>query len=74
MNDPVNHPAHYTKGDIECIDALEVVLGHFGLADFCKGNAIKYIWRAGLKGDAAEDYKKAIWYLNKLIEMENGYE
>jgi len=63
-DDPVNHPAHYTYGGIECIDYI-FALG-FG-ENFCKGNAIKYISRAGHKNNKVEDLKKAVWYLNKLI-------
>ena len=48
--DQVNHPPHYTghPSGVECIQIVE----HYG---FCIGNAIKYLWRAGLKGDAIED-------------------
>lgn len=62
-HDPVNHPKHYTShpSGIECI----TVTKHMG---FCLGNAIKYIWRADLKGDAVEDLEKAEWYLNCEIE------
>ena len=35
--------------------------------NFCIGNAIKYLWRAGLKGDAIEDLRKAAWYINNEI-------
>lgn len=58
----VNHPAHYGGAD----NPYEVikVLGAWKLLDnFCLGNAIKYIARAGKKGDTVEDLKKAIWYL-----------
>ena len=61
MNDPVNHPAHYNQvPGIECIDAVR----HF---NFNLGNVIKYVWRAGLKGDALEDLKKARFYLEDEI-------
>jgi hypothetical protein len=63
MNDKINHPAHYTRhpSGVECIRVTE----HF---DFCLGNTIKYIWRAGLKSpDALEDLQKARWYLNREI-------
>lgn len=62
-NDPVNHPAHYTNhpSGIECIQITE----HMG---FCLGNAIKYIWRAELKGRDIEDLKKAVWYVQREIE------
>lgn len=63
-DDPVR-PKHY-KGDVECIDALAVVLGRNGVEDFCTGNAIKYLWR-WRKKNGLEDLKKAQWYLSKLI-------
>lgn len=65
-NDPVNHPSHFTGGDIECIDAIEAA--DYG-SGFCRGNAMKYLWRAGKKDPAKEleDLKKAQWYLNREI-------
>lgn len=62
MTNPVNHPPHYTAhpSGVECIQITE----HMG---FCLGNAIKYIWRADLKGDAIEDLRKARWYLDREI-------
>jgi hypothetical protein len=64
--DLVNEPPHYTQGVVECIDALESIgIGQ----DFCRGNAIKYLWRIGLKGDPVEDCKKAIWYCNRLLKL-----
>lgn len=61
--DPVNHPSHYTAhpSGIECIQITE----HMG---FNLGNAIKYVWRADLKGDALEDLRKAIWYIDREIQ------
>lgn len=62
--DPVNHPSHYTShpSGVECITITE----HYG---FNIGNAIKYLWRAGLKSsDPIEDLKKAAWYVNREIE------
>jgi len=58
MTDPVNHPAHYTEhpSDVECIHITE----HMG---FNLGNAVKYIWRADLKGSAIQDLEKARWYI-----------
>lgn len=60
--DPVNHPAHYTAhpSGIECIEVVEEF-------NFCVGNAVKYLWRAGLKGDAIEDLQKARWYIDREI-------
>ncbi|WIC40287.1 hypothetical protein SEA_HOLLIDAY_93 [Gordonia phage Holliday] len=61
-HDAVNHPQHYTDhpSGVECIQITE----HMG---FCLGNAIKYIWRADLKGNAIEDLEKARWYLEREI-------
>lgn len=64
--DMVDNPPHYNQGHIECIDALESALGPDGFKAFCRGNALKYLWRADLK-NGAEDYRKAAWYLNRLI-------
>ncbi|RIV23636.1 DUF3310 domain-containing protein [Fibrisoma montanum] len=64
QNDPVNHPAHYTDGQIEVIDFIEdKKLG------FCLGNAVKYIARAGKKDPTktVEDLQKARWYLDREI-------
>lgn len=63
LHDPVNHPTHYTAhpSGVECI----VVTEHF---NFNVGNAIKYLWRAGLKGNAIEDLKKARWYVDREIQ------
>jgi len=65
-SDPVNRPAHYTQGDIECIDAIEAI----GIGkEFCRGNALKYLWRLGLKDDAVQDCKKVIWYCQRLLKI-----
>ena len=63
MSDNVNHPRHYTKhpSGVECIQITE----HMG---FNLGNAVKYIWRADLKGNQIEDLKKAVWYINREIQ------
>lgn len=60
--DMVNEPPHYKGGKFECIDVIE----DFGLG-FHLGNAVKYILRAGKKGDRVEDIRKAIWYLEREI-------
>lgn len=64
----VEHPAHYTAGDVECIDAIRAALGD-GFADYCLGNVIKYVWRHRMKG-GAEDLEKARVYLGWAIEAE----
>lgn len=61
-HDPVSRPAHYTAGPVECIDIIRDELGDEGFSAYCRGNALKYLHRAGLKGDRQEDYAKAAWY------------
>lgn len=67
--DIVNHPSWYTSdpSGIECIQITQ----H---RNFCIGNAIKYLWRAGLKDESAtiEDLHKAIWYINCEIKRLQG--
>jgi len=63
--DPVNHPPHYKQGDIECIDAIQSALTPEEFRGYCKGNALKYIWRERHKGQD-ESLKKAIWYLERI--------
>lgn len=62
--DNVNHPQHYTDhpSGIECIQITEHM-------DFCIGNAIKYLWRAGKKDDSKQDLQKAVWYIQRKIAM-----
>lgn len=66
----VNHPPHYKNGNIECIDIMINVFGKHKVAAFCELNAFKYQWRANNKGTDIQDKKKAIWYLNKYIEID----
>lgn len=65
----VNHPSHYKNGKYEAIDIMIDVFGKDKVADFCELNAFKYLWRADNKGTDIQDKKKAIWYLNKYIEL-----
>ena len=67
MNDPVNHPEHYRQGGIECIDAIEAALTPEEFRGYCKGNALKYIWREHSKGRPVEDLQKSVWYLTRLL-------
>ena len=71
LEDLVNHPNHY-KSDgasgIECIDAIQAALTEEEFQGFCKGNNIKYTWRANRKQDVRTNIKKAIWYMNKLLD------
>lgn len=72
-NDPVNHPSHYTSGNIEVIDFIEDQKFPYHL-----GNAVKYISRAGKKDKSktVEDLKKAVWYIERYIgvleKVDNG--
>jgi hypothetical protein len=63
----VNHPKHYTShpSGVECIQVTEHM-------SFCLGNAVKYIWRADLKGKDIEDLKKAAWYIDREIKRRGG--
>ena len=66
MIDPIS-PQHYQShpSGVECIQVTEHM-------NFCKGNAIKYIWRAGEKDDEIQDLKKARWYINREIQRLGG--
>ena len=61
----VDHPRHYTRNPsgIECIEVTQHM-------NFCRGNVIKYVWRAGEKDPSLElrDLQKAAWYLAREIE------
>ena len=64
-SDPVSHPSHYTYGKIEVIDFIQDKQ-----LDFCRGNIVKYVSRAGKKGDKSkelEDLKKARQYCDFAI-------
>ena len=67
MSDPVNHPTHYTShpSGVECIQVTEHM-------NFNIGNAVKYLWRASLKGALLEDLKKARWYIDREIKRLEG--
>lgn len=67
--DMVNHPSHYTQGGIECIEALEAMLGKDAFIAYCRGTAVKYLWRTGHKWDDVEDLKKAAWYIERAINV-----
>jgi hypothetical protein len=65
MHDPIN-PSHYTSGTIECIEAMEASMSTEAFKGFLKGNCQKYLWRYEKK-NGAEDLRKAMWYLDRLI-------
>ncbi len=64
--DAVAHPAHYTQGGIECIDAMESALTHAEFVGYLRANVLKYIWRYDRKGAPVQDLRKAAWYLDRL--------
>ena len=67
MSDTVDHPAHYTAhpSGIECIQVTEHM-------SFNVGNAVKYLWRADLKGSPLVDLRKAAWYIAREIARREG--
>ena len=73
MIDMVNRPAHYNKGRVECIDAIEVATGDLsGIEAVCTANAINYLYRWKRK-NGKEDLLKAQWYIKHLIKhIESG--
>jgi len=62
VTETVDHPRHYNAhpSGVECITVVEHMT-------FNLGNAVKYIWRAGEKGEPTEDLEKAIWYIRREI-------
>lgn len=67
-HDPVSNPKHYTghPSGVECIQVTEHM-------NFNVGNAVKYLWRAGLKTEnPVEDLKKAKWYIEREIKRVGG--
>jgi len=69
ITDAVDHPPHYNIGSIETIDYIVSVMGEWDAASYCQGNVLKYVSRVFAKGKPIEDSRKAIWYLNKLIDL-----
>ena len=66
--DMVNHPKHYTQGNIECIDALKAAtVGKRGIEAVCVANVIKYLWRYEEK-NGIEDVRKAKFYIERLLK------
>lgn len=66
MSDLVNNPAHYTQGDIECIDAMAAMSTDQEFEGYLRLAVVKYLWRWRDKG-GVEDLRKARWYLDRLI-------
>jgi hypothetical protein len=69
MSDPVEHPSHYTAGSVETIDVIEDWVKHAPdpVVGGLQWQVIKYVSRAWLKEDPYKDFRKARWYLNRLI-------
>ena len=72
MSDQVNHPDHYKVGGIETIDYLKAKSSQEEFVGYLRLNCLKYLSRAGYKESALQDYKKAQWYLNYMIEFLEG--
>jgi len=72
MSDPVNSPQHYNAGGVECIEAIEASMSSEEFKGYLKGNAMKYLWRYNLKGNAIQDLQKCIWYTKRLQEVLNN--
>ena len=66
----VNSPPHYTKGGIECIDAIRASMSDEQFKGYLKGNVMKYLWRFEHKGKAVEDLLKSEWYLSRLMDAQ----
>ena len=67
--DRVNHPVHYTAGEVECIQALAAATINLkGIEAVCTANVIKSLWRWKQK-NGAEDLKKARWYIDYLLDI-----
>ena len=65
----IDHPAHYA-GKYECIDVMVDTMGPEDVKGFCLCNAFKYLWRCKKKHETPEeDVEKAVWYLQKYLEL-----
>lgn len=69
--DIVNHPSHYETGKFECIDVMRETQSDAVVQDFCICNALKYIYRHRNK-NGVEDIRKAKWYIDKYLEIEEA--
>jgi len=65
---PVDRPAHYNNGKLECIDGIEAMLTKEEFIGYLRGNSLKYRWRYPYK-NGAEDLKKADWYESRLLAL-----
>lgn len=73
-NEKVNHPNHYNQGGIECLDVIKAYYGDDGYEGFCAGNVLKYVMRYKHKENALEDLKKARFYLDEVIKLNENNE
>ena len=69
MKDAVN-PDHYKVGGIEAIDYVQAKLSPEEYRGYLRGSALKYLSRAGHKDDTTQDYKKAQWFIERLISAQ----
>jgi hypothetical protein len=71
--DLVNHPPHYNQGSIECIDAMEAMLGREAFIAYLRGTVFRYNWRLLHKDNPVQDAQKMAWYQDRLIKtLEQG--
>src|SRR5690625_258159 len=71
-DDLINSPSHYTRGDIEVIDMIKVIVqGYDPFEAYLVGNTIKYLARANFKENKQQDLEKSQWHINKLLEEQN---
>lgn len=70
MSDPVNNPAHYQgHNGVDCITAMEAMVGPEVFAGHLRCQVLKYLWRYQEKGTPTQDLNKARFYLDRLIEL-----
>ena len=74
--DLINNPSHYQPraGGIDCIGAMEAMVGSDVFAGHLRCQVLKYLWRYELKGSPAQDLKKARFYLDRLISLADDAE
>jgi len=70
----IDHPDHYTVGGIETIDFIKAKLTPEQFEGYLVGNLLKYVARANHKGSKAQDYAKAAWYADALVNEVSGNE
>ena len=60
--------AHYNRGEVSCLEAMESAFGKADVASYCAVNAFKYVWRMSVHEDGlASNAEKAIWFFEKVI-------